>query len=250
MVANAIAGTKVGAVGVWGALIALALALALFFTSWAVSAADPEAAKSYEEGMGAYNAGKYADAKSAFDRAFQLSRLHSMGVWTARARVKLGEWVEADARYEAVLKSPMTQGDAASEEQAREECAREREALRHRIPRLRIRVDGLGDESAEVSIDGVAIADEFVQGKKSGPFPRGKSLQVNPGDHKLVAVSGDQRRELSFSITESQTRDLSVQFANPSTIRQKKCRDACRETCKTNNSCYVDCKRRCFTAPR
>jgi tetratricopeptide (TPR) repeat protein len=250
MVASAIARTKVGVAGVWGGLVALLFGMALFLSSWAVSAADPEATKSYEAGMAAYHAGKYSEAKLAFDRAFQLSRLHSMGIWGARARIKLGEWVEADAHFEALLKSPMTQGDAAAEARAQEQAVREREELRHRIPRLRIRVDGLGDEPVEVSIDGVAVDREFVQAKKSKAFPRGKSLQVNPGDRKIVAVSGEQRRELSVSLSEGETRDVSLQFVNPSTIRQKKCRDACRETCKQDNSCYVDCKRRCFTEKR
>lgn len=211
-----------------------------------MAGADSGVAKLRETGLVAYQAGNYAGAKTAFDEAFRLSPLHSLGVWSARVRVKLGQWVEADERYEKLLKSPVKQGEAAEERQARDDAAREREELRHRMPRLRIRLDGVESKDVKVQIDGAAVGTAFLSGKKKGPFPNGKALPVNPGSHQILAVSGDQRQELSVSIEEGQTRDVNLHFANPETVRQRKCRDKCRTDCRQDNDCYMDCKQRCF----
>lgn len=233
----------------WKAWLACA-ALWFWVGSSAVAAAPPDVTRLRNEGMAAYEAGDYARALRAFDEAYRASRLHSLGIWGARARVKLNQWVEADERYERLVKSPVSGGDAAAEEQARRDAAREREELRHRLPRLRIKIEGVAPEEVEVRIDGNLVSPEFLIGKKQGPFPRGKSLQVNPGEHRLVGVTEGQKRELSVALAEAQTRDVTFRFANPDTIRQRKCRDQCRTDCKDDNSCYVECKRRCFTKDR
>jgi hypothetical protein len=204
-------------------------------------------AKLRDEGVAAYQAGKYPAAKLAFDRAFAIAPLPSLGVWTARARAKLGELLEAEQRYGKVLDAPLPAGAEAAEGEAREHAAREREELRHRIPHLRIRLEGVNPAEIEVRVDGVLVGDEFLIVKKDGPFRHGKALQVNPGTHQILAVSADQRKDASVSVKEGETRDVTLQFAKASTLRQRKCRDKCRTDCGDNNDCYVDCKQRCFS---
>jgi hypothetical protein len=200
-------------------------------------------------GIAAYNAGDYGEAKKAFDEAYRRAPLHSLGVWGARTRVKLGEWVEADERYERLAKAPITQGVKSAEEEARQQAVREREELRHRLPRLRIRLEGVDAGEVEVALDGSPVATEFllVKKKEKGIFPNGKSLIVNPGEHLIVGVAGEQRKELAVNVGEGQTRDVNLRFINPDTIRQRKCADKCKDDCDGNNKCYVDCKHRCFT---
>jgi tetratricopeptide (TPR) repeat protein len=215
-------------------------------------AAEDGVGKLRAAGMKAYNAGDYAEAKKAFDEAFKLSPLHSVGLWAARSRVKLGEWVEADEQFERIAKAPIQRGDRSAEEEARQQAVREREALRHRLPRLRIRLEGVGADEVEVAIDGVPVANDFLLVKKAEKekeqsiFRNGKSLVVNPGDHRIVGVSGEQRKEVSISLNEGQTRDVNLRFINPDTIRQRKCADKCKADCSSNR-CYVDCKHKCFT---
>lgn len=223
------------------------LVVSLGLAALGTAGADGGVTKLRDAGMAAYDAGKYAQAKQAFDEAFRLSPLHSLGLWAARARVKLGEWVEADAQYEKLQKTPVTRGDGTAEEQARQQAVREREELRHRIPRLRIRLEGVEPSAVDVSIDGAPVGDEFLFAKNSGLFPRGKSLEVNPGQHVILGVSGDQRRELPVTLEAGQTREVRLRFVNPDTVRQRKCADACRVDCEGNNKCYVECKHRCFT---
>jgi hypothetical protein len=127
---------------------------------------------------------------------------------------------------------------------------REREELRHRMPRVRIRVEGVGIDEVEVAIDGVPVANEFLlvrsKEKAQSIFRNGKSLVVNPGDHHIVGVSGEQRKELAININEGQTRNVNLRFVNPDTIRQRKCAEKCKADCSSNR-CYVDCKHKCFT---
>jgi tetratricopeptide (TPR) repeat protein len=214
-------------------------------------AAEDSFGKLRAAGMKAYNAGDYAEAKKAFDEAFKLSPLHSVGLWAARSRVKLGEWVEADEQLERIAKAPIQHGDRSAEEEARQQAVREREQLRHRLPRLRIRLEGVGVDEVEVAIDGVPVASDFLlvqkkEKEQQSIFRNGKSLVVNPGDHRIVGISGEQRKEVSISVNEGQTRDVNLRFINPDTIRQRKCADKCKADCSSNR-CYVDCKHKCFT---
>lgn len=212
------------------------------------SEAEPlNVAKLRDEGLAAYQSGNYSAAKAAFDRAFAVAPLHSLGVWTARSRAKLGELLEADERYGKVLDTPLPAGAEATEGEARGHAAREREELRHRIPHVRIRLEGVNPAEIEVRVDGELVGDEFLIVKKDGPFRHGRALQVNPGTHQILAVSADQRKDASVSLKEGETRDVTLQFANASTVRQRKCRDLCRKDCGDNNDCYVECKQRCFS---
>jgi len=203
-------------------------------------------AKLRDQGMAAYQAGNYAGAKRAFDQAFGMAPLHSLGIWTARSRVKLGELLEADQRYGKVLETPLPAGAEATEGEARAHAAREREELRHRIPHLRIRLEGVNPAEVEVRIDGTLVSDDFVVVKKDGPFRHAKALQVNPGSHQILVVAAEQRQETSVTVKEAETKDVVLRFANESTLRQRKCRDQCRTDCNDNNDCYVECKQRCF----
>jgi hypothetical protein len=223
------------------------IVLSLAIGGLGTAGAEDGVTKLRDAGMAAYDAGNYAAAKQAFDEAFRLSPLHSLGVWAARARVKLGQWVEADAHYEKLQKSPVARGEGTTEEQARQQAVREREELRRRIPRLRIRLDGVDPSAVDVSIDGAPVDDEFLAAKGTGLFPNGKSLEVNPGEHVILGVSGEQRREVPVTLAEGQTREVRLRFVNPDTVRQRKCADTCRTDCDGNNKCYVECKHRCFS---
>ncbi|MEY4549048.1 MAG: hypothetical protein RL685_5243 [Pseudomonadota bacterium] len=226
----------------------LALAVLGIWLVGSSSHAQPESvAKLRDEGMAAYHAGHYASAKAAFDRAFVIAPLHSLGIWSARARVKMGELIEADERYEKLLDTPLPAGAELSEGEARGHAAREREELRHRIPRLRIRVEGVNPAEVEVRVDGALVPDEYLIAKKGGPFRNGKALQVNPGTHQILAVALDQRQDTSVTVEEGETKDVSLPFAAASTVRQRKCRDQCRTDCREDNDCYVACKQRCFS---
>jgi tetratricopeptide (TPR) repeat protein len=212
------------------------------------SAEEPDVAKLRDEGMTAYQLGNYKKAEQAFDRAYAIAPLHSLGIWSARSRVKLGQWLEADERFDELIKKPVPAG-AREESMARDAAAHERDELRKRMPHLRFRVEGAKASELEVRVDGVLVPDEFLVGKKDGPFRHAKAFQVNPGSHQILAVSVDQRLDQSVEVNEGETRDVNLRFANSGTLRQRKCRDQCRTDCHDDNDCYVNCKERCFSKP-
>src|SRR5262245_17640646 len=53
-------------------------------------------------GVEAYGNGDYSEASAKLEESFQLLPAPSLGLWSARALVGLGRWVEAEQRYRAV----------------------------------------------------------------------------------------------------------------------------------------------------
>src|SRR5215467_3274187 len=52
-----------------------------------------------EEGLEAYQASDYLLAERKLDRAYRLFATPTLGLWSARARIKAGHWVEAAERF-------------------------------------------------------------------------------------------------------------------------------------------------------
>jgi sulfatase modifying factor 1 len=74
----------------------------------------------------------------------------SLGLWTARAMIQMGQLVEASERLLEVTRLPVSSGDTALQAAAKETAAKERRELEPRIPRLRIRIEG-AEHDATVS---------------------------------------------------------------------------------------------------
>ena len=85
-------------------------------------------------GVAAYQAGDYATAQDQLEQSFELVKIPSLGLWSARALVKVGKWVEAAERYQQVAALPISFGDAAIQQAAKADAERERAELTPRIP--------------------------------------------------------------------------------------------------------------------
>lgn len=204
-----------------------------------------------QAGEAAFQAGRYREAKKAFDEAFHLSKLHSVGLWAARSRAELGELIEARTHLNRLTRMPLAPQAPDTEKEAREKALRLWNELSERIPRLRLSVVGVEPTEVRVTINGKVIHSSFLQRNAKGPFRRGKMIELNPGKHHVVGVySSDLQRDLWVTLEPGQRREVRLTFPNPGTLRQRKCRDQCREDCAGDNACYVDCKRKCFTKKR
>src|SRR5689334_3893827 len=84
-------------------------------------------------GVEAYQGGNYTLATDKLGRAFEILRVPSLGLWSARALAKSGKLVEASERYLVVTRLDAS-GDIAVQNQAKAEAATEREALLPKIP--------------------------------------------------------------------------------------------------------------------
>src|SRR5262245_32884810 len=76
------------------------------------------------EGVAAFEQGRYEEAHEKLDRAYELMRVHTLGLWSARAMVKRGLLVAAAERYLEVARMPVVHGDAAVQSEARDTAAR------------------------------------------------------------------------------------------------------------------------------
>src|SRR5215831_5243371 len=78
-----------------------------------------------QDGVNDFMHDRYVEAAEKLDRAYAIVHIHTLGPWSARARVKLGRLVEAAERYLEVARMPVTQGDPAKQEAARASAASE-----------------------------------------------------------------------------------------------------------------------------
>jgi len=165
-------------------------------------AARAEARKIGYAGVEAYQAGDFATARERLETAYQMLRVPSLGLWSARALAKLGKLVEAETRYQEVIRLPTSVGDEAIQEQARRDAGNERTALARRIPSVLIRVEGAPASEVAVTIDDAALVGSALA----------ENHLVNPGRHKVEGVRGTARARVEVSVAEGEQREAVLRF--------------------------------------
>jgi hypothetical protein len=154
-------------------------------------------------GVEAYQAGDYAGASSKLERAYRVLQAPSLGLWSARALVKLGKLVEAQERYLKVGRLPIGGGDADVQRQAQADAATELGQLSPRVPYVILKVEGAAAEDVTISIDGVTVASDLV----------GEPRPVNPGAHSVVGTRAGERQQLSVEVAEAEQKPVVLRFA-------------------------------------
>lgn len=154
------------------------------------------------QGVESYQAGDYATALSKLDKAYQVLQVPSLGLWSARALLKTGRWVEAAERLRQVSRLEAKGGDAAVQQQAQEDAKAELERLLPRIPSLFISVQGAAAADVQLTVDGEAIASALV----------GEAIPANPGPHVVVGKRGTQERRQSTSLAEGAKGEIVLRF--------------------------------------
>ncbi len=154
-------------------------------------------------GVRAYGAGDYAAASQQLEASYELLPVPSLGLWSARAPVKLGKWLAAEQRYRQVTATQLDPSAPAVQHAAWRTAELELAELEPRIPRLRVRVVDAGGGPVRVTVDGAAI-----DGANLGA-PR----RVDPGPHEVVGHCGAERSAVSLSLEEGQERDAVLRFS-------------------------------------
>jgi hypothetical protein len=157
------------------------------------------------EGVEAFQAGDFATASDKLGRAFKTVKAPSLGLWSARALVKLGRLVEASERYLEVTRLDASTGDTAVQKQAQQDAAREREELKPRIPSLTLEVTGAGPD-VSVTLDGATIPSELLGAKQPS----------DPGKHVVEAKSGGRVLRREVTLNEGQPLALKLDFTEAS----------------------------------
>jgi hypothetical protein len=143
-------------------------------------------------GVEAYQIGDYANAEVKLQRAFALLPVPSLGLWAARALVKVGHLVEASERYLEVTRLPIGAGDREIQKEAQLDAERERAALLPRIPTVQLGLKRATWDQVMVTIDGVPVAESKLAGR----------IAVNPGQRWIEV----RRKGVAGSATTSTAR--------------------------------------------
>ena len=184
-------------------VVGVVLALLLAKPALAQSDATRAAARDLgAEGVDDYQSGNFGPATEKLGRAFEILRVPSLGLWSARALAKTGRLVEASERYLQVTRLDAGSGDRAVQKQAQLDAATEREALQARIPSLTIEVKG-GSSQVSVTLDGAPLLPALV----------GVKQPANPGKHVAEAREGGRVVRREATLAEAQKLTLTLDFA-------------------------------------
>lgn len=161
------------------------------------------------EGVRRYDEGDWEGARQAFRQAYRLMPAPTLALREARALVKLSRLVEAAEAYDRAasvkidLSSPPAFRDAVTD------ALLEAEALRPRIPRVVIKLDGadVASPGLTVRVDGVAVPASTL----GAPRP------IDPGAHRIEAVASGRTRPVveTVSLRESELRAVVLRVEPP-----------------------------------
>jgi hypothetical protein len=163
-------------------------------------------------GVEAYNAGDYAKASEKLDKAYQVLKVPSLGLWSARALLKLNRPVEAAERYQEVGRLEVASGDVEVQRQAKVEAAAELERLAPQIPNIVVRIGGNVEPSdVAVTIDGVPLASALL----------GEERPVNPGEHRVEARRGGEKASAVVVVGMGETKPVTLTFTTGSAASKR-----------------------------
>lgn len=166
-------------------------------------AADPQAVEQVRQlgtsGLAKYDQGDFAGALAEFDRAREILYTPTLELYAARSLVSLGRLATASARYRQIVEAPLAPNASEAFKKATDDARQEYATLKSRIPRLTISIEPPG--AADVTIDGE-------------PVSPGTTVEVDPGDHAVVATRGAERASSDVAIAEGERQTVTLRFAS------------------------------------
>jgi hypothetical protein len=181
---------------------ALALAPARAFAENPDEATRTAARALGNAGVDAYQANDFTTATDKLEKAYALVRAPSLGLWSGRALVKVGKWVEAADRFLEVTSLQVPTGDYAVQKQAQSDAAAELQALRPRIPALVVKVEGAALADCSFTVDGQPVASTLLA----------EGRLVNPGSHVVEAHRGGDQARAEISAAEGERKTVVLAF--------------------------------------
>lgn len=158
------------------------------------------------DGIAALQKGDAALASQKLEKSYQLLKVPSVALWSARALVKAGKLVEASERYVAATHLSFKEGEQAVQEQAKKDAAAELDALMPRIPKLLLELQGAPAGEVTLSVDGASFPSALL----------GEERPINPGAHELVATYGDKTQKRTVQIAEGAVERVTLDFGQAS----------------------------------
>lgn len=158
------------------------------------------------DAVSAYDEKNYARALDLIDRAYKLVPAPTISIWQARILAKMQRLIEANERYEITRRTKLPPDAPPAFRAAVSEAGQEVEALRQRIPRIRVKVTGAeaNSTSLRVTLDGKPVPPELV----------GVLRTVDPGVHQLEArVPGIGSAQRRIEVKEGERKDVELELA-------------------------------------
>ncbi len=170
-----------------------------------------------EEGLRLFEAGKWASAYDAFQRADEIFHAPTLVLYMAHCRRSQGKLIEARALYEKVASETVPKGAPDQFAKAVASAREELDRIRKRIASVRVTFSPPAPASTTLKIDGVAVSAE--QGASGA--------ELDPGDHEIVAEA-DKASAIhrTISLKEGEAAEIPLSFAKaddrgPSTPRRR-----------------------------
>jgi tetratricopeptide (TPR) repeat protein len=106
-----------------------------------------------DEGLSLFQKGDYQAALGKFEQAEKLVPAPTIALERARCLEKLGRYLEARERYEAIVAEELPATAPFVMHKAQDDAGREVEALKPRIPSLSLTLDGPRDDTLQLYVD-------------------------------------------------------------------------------------------------
>ena len=175
--------------------LVLTLSLLGFFLPARGADAQPQdqratARSAATSGLKAFQAGRYREAITFFERAESAAPAPQHQLFIARSQVKLKKLVLAADTYRKIVSETQPPGASQAARDTKAVAQQELAELEPRIPLLTVTLKGDEGQPVRVTLDGVELPNSVI----------GVSRPVDPGSHELMAVGGD-RTSLPVKLT-------------------------------------------------
>ncbi|WP_437652306.1 hypothetical protein [Sorangium sp. So ce1182] len=141
-----------------------------------------------------YQNGRYAEALQAFDDAEATVHAPPFLLMIARTHDKFGRLIESRATYRRLVSEELAPGSPRAFVVAKDDAKQELAALEPRIPTLEVTVTGTAQGGVKLVLDGK-------------PITPTTPVELDPGEHRLVAVVPGQRTATKTLRLREGTRD-------------------------------------------
>ncbi|HEY2407425.1 MAG TPA: hypothetical protein VGI10_15550 [Polyangiaceae bacterium] len=184
----------------WLSCAACLTPLVVDSTAWAQTddAARSAAREVGTVGVEAFQRQDYVTASDKLEKAYQVLRVPSLGLWSARALAKLGKLVKASERYREVTRLDVSQGEVAVQKQAQADAASELAQLTPRIPTVVVQLEGAPTTETKLTIDGAPMSSALI----------GERWPVDPGKHLVQASSADGNASQQITLAEGDSKPV------------------------------------------
>jgi hypothetical protein len=150
-----------------------------------------------------YDAGRFDDAARKFRQAFEVAKVPTLAVWTARSLASRGRLVAASELYrQASQLSPNDLWVGNAQQEAQSDAAKELNLLLPRIPRIRIHIEGAAVKDVEVTISGAKLLGALLDVDR----------MTDPGDWTVVGKRGSEVVQHAITLKEAERQEVTLNF--------------------------------------